>query len=110
MQRAAAHCRAIARTSQCRFDGGTFWCCQHGLLAVNACSISTSNSAALQVGSKVRAEVTIERVSGNRVAFNTVCRLAAQPPTPLLDSQVVVNNEPTGDMHSHAGVSGTETR
>ena len=32
--------------------------------------------------------MTVERVSGNRVAFNTVCRLAAQPPTPLLDSQV----------------------
>jgi hypothetical protein len=45
-------------------------------------------SSTLQVGSTVRAEVTVERVSGNRVAFDTVCRLATQPPTPLLDSQV----------------------
>lgn len=38
------------------------------------------------VGSTVRAEVTVERVSGSRIAFDTVCRLAAPPPTPLLDS------------------------
>ena len=42
-------------------------------------------TATLQVGSRVRAEVTVQRVSGTRIAFSTVCTLLDPPHTRFVD-------------------------